>query len=82
MNPQRLGLPLRQGLHQAALRPGSALPPDAISYTADYLRRFEAAPPAAISAALVAAMKSAYPQAGLESALQLSAKVANGELAW
>jgi len=63
--------------------PGSALTPDAISYTAGYLRRFEAATPAAAdSAALVAAMKSAYPQAGLESALQLSAKVAKGELAW
>ncbi|MGW8393640.1 MBL fold metallo-hydrolase [Pseudoduganella sp. HUAS MS19] len=63
--------------------PGSALTPDAISYTADYLRRFEAATPAAAdSAALIAAMKSAYPQAGLESALQLSAKVAKGEMKW
>jgi hypothetical protein len=34
------------------------------------------------SAGLVAAMKAAYPGAGLESALQLSAKVAKGELAW
>jgi glyoxylase-like metal-dependent hydrolase (beta-lactamase superfamily II) len=63
--------------------PGSKLTPDAIGYTAGYLRRFEAATPAAAdSAALIAAMKSAYPQAGLESALQLSAKVAKGELAW
>jgi glyoxylase-like metal-dependent hydrolase (beta-lactamase superfamily II) len=63
--------------------PGSSMTPDAIGYTADYLRSFEAATPvAADSAALVAAMKSAYPQAGLESALQLSAKVAKGELAW
>lgn len=63
--------------------PGSALTPDAISYTAGYLRRFEAATPAATdSSALIAAMKTAYPQAGLESALQLSAKVAKSELAW
>lgn len=63
--------------------PGASLTPDAIGYTAGYLRRFEAATPAAAdSAALVAAMKSAYPGAGLESALQLSAKVAKGELAW
>lgn len=63
--------------------PGISYTPDAISYTADYVRRFEAATPAAAdSAALVAAMKSAYPTAGLESALQLSAKVAKGELAW
>ncbi|WP_426318764.1 MBL fold metallo-hydrolase [Pseudoduganella sp. R-43] len=63
--------------------PGAALTPDAISYTADYLGRFEAATPAAAdSAALIAAMKSAYPQAGLESALQLSAKVAKGEMKW
>lgn len=63
--------------------PGSSLTPDAISYTADYLRRFEAATPAAAdSAALIAAMKSAYPEAGLENALQLSAKVAKGEIKW
>lgn len=63
--------------------PGAELTPDAIRYTADYLRRFEAATPAAAnSTALIAAMKSAYPAAGLESALQLSAKVAKGELAW
>lgn len=63
--------------------PGTRYTPDAIGYTADYLRRFEAATPtAADSAALIAAMKSAYPTAGLESALQLSAKVAKGELAW
>lgn len=63
--------------------PGASLTPDAIGYTAGYLRRFEAATPAAAdSAALAATMKSAYPQAGLESALQLSAKVAKGELAW
>ncbi|MCE3265151.1 MAG: beta-lactamase [Pseudoduganella sp.] len=63
--------------------PGASQTPDAIRYTADYLRRFDAATPAAAdSAALVAAMKAAYPNAGLESALQLSAKVAKGELAW
>jgi len=63
--------------------PGAPLSPDAISYTSGYLRRFEAETPrAADSAALTAAMKQAYPNAGLESALQLSAKVAKGELSW
>jgi len=63
--------------------PGAGYTPDAIDYTASYLRRFEAATPtAADSDALVAAMKAAYPQAGLESALQLSAKVAKNEMKW
>lgn len=64
-------------------QPGVAFTPDAIGFTADYLRRFEAeTPKAADSAALIAAMKSAYPKAGLESALQISAKVAKGEMQW
>jgi glyoxylase-like metal-dependent hydrolase (beta-lactamase superfamily II) len=64
-------------------QPGVPFTPDAIGFTADYLRRFEAeTPKAADSAALVAAMKSAYPKAGLESALQISAKVAKGEMKW
>jgi glyoxylase-like metal-dependent hydrolase (beta-lactamase superfamily II) len=64
-------------------QPGVAFTPDAIGYTADYLRRFEAeTPKAGGSEALVAAMKAAYPTAGLESALQISAKVAKGEMTW
>lgn len=64
-------------------QPGAAMTPDSIAYTAGYLRSFEAATPkAANSAALAAAMKAAYPGAGLDSALQISAKVAKGEMNW
>lgn len=64
-------------------QPGVAFTPASIGFTADYLRRFEAeTPQAADSAALIAAMKAAYPAAGLESALQISAKVAKGEMKW
>jgi len=64
-------------------QPGVAFTPDSIGYTADYLRRFDAeTPKAAGSEALIAAMKAAYPAAGLESALQISAKVAKGEMKW
>lgn len=63
--------------------PGAAMTPDSVTYTADYLRKFETAvPQAADSAALVAAMKTAYPAAGLQSALEISAKVAKGEIKW
>jgi glyoxylase-like metal-dependent hydrolase (beta-lactamase superfamily II) len=63
--------------------PNSDYTPDSIAYTANYLHRFEAeTAKSADSAALTAAMKAAYPQAGLESALGLSAKVAKGELKW
>lgn len=64
-------------------QPGAAFSPDSIVYTANYLKTFEAeTPKAAGGEALTAAMKTAYPRAGLESALQLSAKVAKGELKW
>lgn len=64
-------------------QPGVAFTPASIGFTMDYLRRFEAeTPQAADSAALIAAMKAAYPTAGLESALQISAKVAKGEMKW
>jgi glyoxylase-like metal-dependent hydrolase (beta-lactamase superfamily II) len=64
-------------------QPGMAFTPEAIGFTADYLRRFETeTPKAGGSEALIAAMKSAYPKAGLESALQISAKVAKGEMKW
>ena len=63
--------------------PGMAMTPDSIGYTADYLRKFDTAiPQSADSAALIAAMKAAYPAAGLEAALQTSAKVAKGEMKW
>ncbi|SFV06974.1 MBL fold metallo-hydrolase [Pseudoduganella namucuonensis] len=64
-------------------QPGAAFTPDSIAYTANYVRQFEAeTAKAADSAALAAAMKAAHPAAGLESALQLSAKVAKGEMKW
>ncbi|MES2118004.1 MAG: MBL fold metallo-hydrolase [Pseudomonadota bacterium] len=62
---------------------GAAYTPDSIGYTRSYLQRFEAeTPKAADSAALIAAMKAAYPAAGLAGALDISAKVAKGEIKW
>lgn len=63
--------------------PGAPLTAGAIGYTRDYLVRFEnETAKAADSAALVARMKALYPAAGLGSALDLSAKVAKGEMKW
>ena len=62
---------------------GMALTPASVSYTRDYLARFEdAAPKAANSSELVAAMRSQYPDAGLLPALETSAKVIKGEIKW
>jgi glyoxylase-like metal-dependent hydrolase (beta-lactamase superfamily II) len=62
---------------------GTAYTPDSIGYTRTYLQRFEAeTPKAADAAALIAAMQAAYPAAGLAGALDLSAKVAKGEIKW
>ncbi|NVD71214.1 MBL fold metallo-hydrolase [Duganella sp. BJB1802] len=62
---------------------GAALTPDSIAYTRDYLVRFEAeTAKAANSAALIARMKELYPSAGLNGALDTSAKVAKGEMKW
>jgi len=62
---------------------GAALTPDSIAYTRDYLVRFEAeTAKAADSAALIARMKELYPSAGLNGALDTSAKVAKGEMKW
>jgi glyoxylase-like metal-dependent hydrolase (beta-lactamase superfamily II) len=55
----------------------------AIAYTREYLVAFEeAAANAANSAELVRAMKSRYPSAGFEIALDIGAKVAKGEMRW
>jgi glyoxylase-like metal-dependent hydrolase (beta-lactamase superfamily II) len=63
--------------------PGLPLTPESVSYTRDYLVKFEAETArAANSAALIARMKALYPSAGLESALDISAKVAKGEMKW
>lgn len=66
--------------HMAA---GTAVDPTAITYTRDYLKRFEAElPKAANAAALIATMQQAYPQAGLPIALDIGAKVNKGEMKW
>lgn len=68
--------------------PGHALPGEKqdasqIAYTQSYLARFEtASAKAANSAALIDAMKAAYPKAGLGIALDIGAKVNKGEMKW
>ena len=62
---------------------GTTLDASAISYTRDYLKRFEAELPKASSGAdLIATMQKAYPQAGLGMALDIGAKVNKGEMKW
>jgi glyoxylase-like metal-dependent hydrolase (beta-lactamase superfamily II) len=79
--------------HIAALKPvtvvpghfklGAPLTPDSIGFTRDYLVKFEnETGKAANSAALIARMKALYPSAGLDAALDTSAKVAKGEMKW
>lgn len=66
--------------HMAA---GTALDESAISYTRDYLVRFESELPKAQSGAdLIATMQKAYPKAGLGIALDIGAKVNKGEMKW
>ncbi|MEJ5043463.1 MBL fold metallo-hydrolase [Pseudomonas sp. B21-036] len=56
---------------------------EAVRFTADYIRAFDAeSARAANSAELVAAMKKRYPGLGEESSLELGAKVAKGEMKW
>ena len=77
----------------AALRPATVVPghmlpgqsQDAsqLAYTQSYLTRFELElAKAPNSAALIEAMKSAYPAAGLMVALEIGAKVNKGEMKW
>lgn len=55
----------------------------AVQFTADYIRAFdEETAKAKDSAELIAAMKKRYPDLGEESSLELSAKVAKGEMHW
>lgn len=55
----------------------------AVQFTADYIKAFdEESAKAKDSAALIAAMKKRYPTLGEESSLELSAKVAKGEMKW
>lgn len=66
--------------HMAA---GTALDASAIRYTRDYLQRFDReAAKAGSATALIEAMKTAYPQAGLGIALDIGAKVNKGEMKW
>ncbi|QXI16747.1 MBL fold metallo-hydrolase [Pseudomonas hamedanensis] len=54
-----------------------------VKFTADYIKAFDAeTAKAKDAAALIAAMKKRYPQLGEESSLELSAKVAKGEMQW
>ncbi len=66
--------------HMAA---GTTLDESALSYTRDYLQRFESELPKAQNGAeLIAAMQKAYPKAGLGIALDIGAKVSKGEMKW
>ncbi|MGR2738124.1 MBL fold metallo-hydrolase [Billgrantia sp. Q4P2] len=75
-------------LNPAIVIPGHSLPglpQDAsqVAYTKDYLQRFETElAQAEDSAALIEAMQEAYPQAGLDIALEIGAKVNTGEMEW
>ena len=75
-------------LNPATVVPGHSLPDlpqDAsqVTYTQDYLQRFETElAKADDSAALIEAMQDAYPQAGLGIALEIGAKVSTGEMEW
>jgi hypothetical protein len=75
-------------LQPAVVVPGHAAPgqPQDVSqvaYTRAYLQRFETElKKATDSAALIAAMKVAYPSAGLGIALDIGAKVNKGEMKW
>jgi glyoxylase-like metal-dependent hydrolase (beta-lactamase superfamily II) len=68
--------------------PGHSLPGEnrnasQIAYTKAYLARFEVElSKAANAAALIEAMKGAYPHAGLGIALDIGAKVNKGEMKW
>ena len=55
----------------------------AVQFTAEYIKAFdEETAKAKDSAALIAAMKKRFPALGEESSLELSAKVAKGEMKW
>ncbi|MEI2455896.1 MBL fold metallo-hydrolase [Lysobacter firmicutimachus] len=63
--------------------PGSAQTLDAVHFSAGYIRAFdEEAAKAQDANALIAAMKQRYPQLGGDLSLEISAKVAKGEMPW
>ncbi|WP_084376890.1 MBL fold metallo-hydrolase [Pseudomonas mucidolens] len=56
---------------------------ESVKFTSDYIKAFdEETAKAKDSAALIAAMKNRYPTLADESSLELSAKVAKGEMKW
>ncbi|MFK8330293.1 MBL fold metallo-hydrolase [Pseudomonas sp. BJa5] len=62
-------------------QPGDGL--QAVRFTADYIRAFDAQTAKAANAAeLIAAMQARYPGLGEQSSLALGAKVAKGEMKW
>ena len=64
-------------------RPGPPQNLDAVRFTADYIRAFDEETAKAKNAdALIAALKQRYPDLGAVSSLELSAKVAKGEMKW
>jgi len=63
--------------------PGTALDAGALRFTADYIRAFDVETgKAEDSAALVKAMRARYPRLEGVASLELSAKVAKGEMQW
>ena len=57
--------------------------PASVAFTADYIKAFDVeTAKAKDAAALIAAMKKRYPALADESSLELSAKVAKGEMKW
>jgi len=77
-----------EGLKPKTIVPGhylgeSARSLAAVHFTADYIKAFdEETAKAKNSAELIAAMKKRFPDLGEESSLELSAKVAKGEMKW
>lgn len=64
-------------------KPGAQQNLDAVRFTADYIRAFdEETAKAKDSAELIAALERRYPGLGGVASLELSAKVAKGEMAW
>lgn len=64
-------------------KPGSPQNLDAVRFTADYIRAFDEETAKAKNAdELIAALKRRYPDLGGVSSLELSAKVAKGEMKW
>ena len=77
-----------QALKPRAIVPGHMLPGSStalqsVTFTQEYIRAFDVeAAKAKDAAALIAAMKARYPQAGQESSLEIGARVAKGEMKW